>query len=176
MQSLVKTYLISILTCTTMGIGLQVASAADVIGKVPETTSAETRPLTTNELLKIYSNRSWMWKDGAGYFRVSGRQFTAWTKNGKDASYALGRWFLTDPGRACFRATWHAASGNAEALTCFEHRTDGATISQRRLPDGEWYVFSHKPPQAGDEILKLKLGDRVAPRYEQNKRRLSKDG
>lgn len=148
------------------------AGAADMAGQVPED-AKETRLLTTDELYRIYSNRSWIWDDGAGYFQVAGRKFTAFTGSGRTGSYAEGRWFLTSEGRACFRATWFAAAGNAPALTCFEHRTDGSTISQRRLPDGEWYIFAHDPPQAGDEILKLKTGDRVAKGSARNRLALS---
>ena len=148
-------------------------NAADVIGQAPEP-AAESRSLTTGELYDIYANRTWIWEDGAGYFEVAGRRFTAFTKSGRKGSYADGRWFLTNPGRVCFRATWFAADGNAEAVTCFEHKTDGNTISQRRLPDGEWYVFSHLPPKRGDEILKLKAGNRVATSFERNKTALSR--
>ena len=99
-------------------------------GQVPED-AKETRLLTTDELYRIYSNRSWIWDDGAGYFQVAGRKFTAFTGSGRTGSYAEGRWFLTSEGRACFRATWFAAAGNAPALTCFEHRTDGSTMPVR---------------------------------------------
>jgi len=148
-------------------------NSADVIDQAPEQ-AVEARPLTTGELYDIYANRTWIWEDGAGYFEVAARRFTAFAKSGRNGSYAEGRWFLTNPGRACFRATWFAADGNAVALTCFEHKTDGRTISQRRLPDGEWYVFSHLPRQTGDEILKLKTGNRVAASYERNKQALSR--
>lgn len=120
------------------------------------------RPLTTDELHDIYAGRTWQWKDGAGYFDPAGRRFTAFVKGSGDGSYAEGRWFLTNPGRFCFRATWFTADGSAEAVTCFEHRTDGRAISQRRLPGGDWYVFSHLPPRRGDEILKLKPGNRLS--------------
>lgn len=145
-----------------------VVSAGDLIKQAPEQV-LEARPLTTDELYGIFANRTWIWEDGAGYFEVAARRFTAFTKSGRSGSYAEGRWFLTDPGRACFRATWFAADGKAKAVTCFEHKTDGRTISQRRLPDGEWYVFSHLPPQRGDEILKLKAGNHVAATYKRNK-------
>ena len=159
----------SVLTLLSMT-GVQ---AADAISQAPDQTVG-TRPLTTDELYAIYANRTWMWEDGAGYFQVAGRRFTAFSKSGPNGSYAEGRWFLTNPGRTCFSATWFAADGNAKAVTCFDHRTDGRTISQRRLPDGEWYVFSHLPSQRGDEILKLKAGNRVAAGYERNKMALSR--
>lgn len=150
-----------------------VSNAADAVVRTPEE-ALEPRSLTNGELYDIYANRTWIWEDGAGHFEVAGRRFTAFTKSGREGSYAYGRWFLTNRGRVCFRATWFAADGNAEAVTCFEHKTDGNTISQRRLPDGEWYVFSHLPPKRGDEILKLKAGNRVAASFERNKTALSR--
>lgn len=128
------------------------------------------RLVTTDELQSIYGNRSWIWKDGAGYFRVSKREFTSWVNSGSKATYADGLWFLTDQGRLCFRATWNSVSGSSKALKCFEHRTDGRHIYQRKVPDGTWYVFSHRPAAPGDEIRKLKLGDHVSPHYRRNKR------
>ncbi len=127
------------------------------------------RPLSYAELHALYDNKSWIWKDGAGFFGVSKRAFTSWTGAGKDRSYGEGRWFLPGDGKLCFRATWFAKDGNAAATTCFEHRTDGRNIYQRRLPDGEWYVFRHQPPRADDEARKLKPGDYVKKRYLTNK-------
>ncbi len=144
--------------------------AALAASKDPVAASAERgRAMTTDELYKLYRNRSWIWNDGAGHFRVSKREFTAFTKSGAAGSYADGIWFLTDAGKLCFRAAWNAVDGSSKALTCFEHRTNGGNIYQRRLPDGDWYVFSHRTPEAWDEIRKLKRGDHVRKNYLANK-------
>ncbi|WP_171892224.1 DUF995 domain-containing protein [Mesorhizobium erdmanii] len=150
------------------------ASSVSSVAAGPSDESASAaeraRVLTTNELHSLYGNRSWMWKDGAAYFKVSKREFTSSVNSGLKASYADGVWFLTDQGRLCFRATWTAVGGSSISLKCFEHRTDGKNIYQRKVPDGTWYVFSHRPIARDDEITKLKVGDHVSARYRRNKR------
>ena len=42
------------------------------------------RQLTTEELYGLYANRSWMWKDGAGYFQARKRIFLSAVDNGKE--------------------------------------------------------------------------------------------
>jgi Protein of unknown function (DUF995) len=129
--------------------------------------------LTTEELLRLYSNRSWLWKDGAGYFRSKQRSFIAATGRGKAGSYGIGRWFLTDPGKLCFRAEWHAKSGAAPALTCFSHRKKGGVVFQKREPDGEWYAFKHAPVKSNDEYRKLRPGDYVSANFKKIRSKLS---
>ncbi|WP_379066675.1 DUF995 domain-containing protein [Mesorhizobium sp. UC22_110] len=124
-------------------------------------TIRQAEPLSNEDLYRLYSQRSWIWKDGAGYFAVPQRRFSAWTGKGKDASYGVGSWFIADAGRLCFRADWYAKSGAAPALTCFSHRRKGNVIYQRREPKGDWYVFANAPVRKGDEITKLRRGDYV---------------
>jgi hypothetical protein len=126
-------------------------------------------PLSIRSMQRIYGNRTWMWDDGAGFMNARDRTFVAWTGSGENASYADGNWFMTPTGNLCFRANWASVSGDGVAATCFEHRTDGARIFQRRQPDGEWYVFADSPIQPDDEINKLRPGDAVFSRYERNR-------
>lgn len=126
-------------------------------------------PLSIRAMGRIYGNRTWNWDDGAGYMDARSRTFVAWTGSGANASYADGNWFMTETGKLCFRANWAATSGDGMAATCFEHRTDGARIFQRRQPDGEWYVFADSPIRPDDEINKLRPGDAVFSLYERNK-------
>jgi len=126
-------------------------------------------PLGVREMHRIYGNRTWIWDDGAGFLDARTRTFVAWTGSGANASYADGNWFMTETGNLCFRANWAAIDGDGMAATCFEHRTDGSRIFQRRQPDGEWYVFANSPIQPDDEIRKLRPGDAVFSRYERNK-------
>lgn len=151
-----------------------VVHSADLVEEPGGTLVSETRPLTLGELHELYGNHTWLWNDGAGYFGEGDRRrFTAFTGSGAKASYADGHWYAKDPGRACFTARWFASDGDGVATTCFEHKSDGQTIWQRRLPSGQWYVFSHIPPRPGDEVLKLKQGDLVSAGYERNKRAVS---
>ncbi|WP_176038632.1 DUF995 domain-containing protein [Brucella tritici] len=151
-----------------------VVHSADLVEKPGDAPVSETRPLTVKDLHALYENRTWLWNDGAGYFGEGNRlRFTAFSGRGAKASYADGRWYAQDPGRICFTARWFASDGNGMATTCFEHKSNGQTIWQRRLPSGQWYVFGHIPPRPGDEVLKLKQGDLVAAGYERNKLKLS---
>lgn len=121
------------------------------------------RVLTAYELLKIYSDRTWHWSDGAIYFRPD-RRFEAWLKHGVETSYGEGSWSVANNGQLCIRANWHSLSGTTKSFTCYVHRTSDA-FYQRALPRGTWYLFSHIPPKSGDEITKLERGDHVSAEY-----------
>lgn len=138
------------------GVATVAASAAPSAAAIKQA-----KPLSNDDLYQLYSQRSWIWKDGAGYFAVPQRRFSAWTGKGKSASYGVGNWFITDPGRLCFRADWHARSGTSPALTCFSHLKKGNVIFQKREPKGDWYVFANAPVRKGDEVTKLRRGDYV---------------
>lgn len=131
------------------------------------------RPLTSDEVYQHYNSRSWLWSAGAGYFSVKKRQFTAYSREGSSPSYATGRWFITSPGKLCFRATWHAQSGSAPAVTCFGHREINGVIYQKREPNGEWYVFRGVPARRSDEWAKLRRGDYVISRMTRIQSRLA---
>jgi hypothetical protein len=122
------------------------------------------RPMSVNELYQLYGGRSWIWKDGAGYFGVKQRKFAAYSGKGKSASLGTGTWFISDRGKVCFRANWQAAAGSARALSCFAHRIKNGVIYQRREPSGDWYAFRNAPARRGDEFFKLREGNYVAPK------------
>lgn len=52
--------------------------------------------------------------------------------------------------------------GDSNAVTCFEHRQSGKVLYQRKLPDGDWYVFRSSHRNSADEFMKLKYGDDVS--------------
>src|SRR5262245_33220169 len=151
-----------------------VAAVASAAGAAQSKTNASSRlgsPLTTDELFQLYHSRSWIWDDGGGYFSSKQRRFTASTGGG--TSYGEGRWFLTDPGKLCFKAKWVGKSGSAPALTCFSHWKRGGNVYQRREPDGQWYVFKHSPTQKADEYAKVRPGDYFGKRVSETKVRLA---
>jgi len=121
-------------------------------------------PLTTERVFQLYYNRTWIWKDGAGYFAAKHRDFRAWSGEGT-GSYGVGHWFVTDPGKLCFRATWYAKTGKALALTCFSHRKKSNVIFQKREPNGDWYPFKTTPAKADDEYQKVRPGDYATAGY-----------
>ena len=141
------------------------AGGADAVSAAPSAaTIKQAEPLSNNDLYRLYSQRSWVWKDGAGYFAIPQRRFSAWSGKGKAASYGVGRWFIADTGKLCFKADWYATNGIWPALTCFSHRKKGNVIFQKREPKGDWYVFANAPVRNGDEVTKLRRGNYVASR------------
>lgn len=122
------------------------------------------------ELNSMYEGHTWRWKDGAAYFDSKDKAFKAWVGEGAKSSYADGTWSANDQGRLCFRATWYVTQGQKRSTTCLELRADDKNIYQRKLPDGDWYVFSHLPAVPEDEVQKLQSGDNVSEGYLKNKR------
>lgn len=132
------------------------------------------RPMTINELFKLYHNRSWLWSRGAGFMANSKRRFTS-IISVRERSYGEGNWYLPGRGKMCFRATWHSKDGSARTVTCFSHRKARGRIYQRREPDGDWYVFKNNPTRMRDEIRKVRHGDYVASRLKRVLRKIRAD-
>ena len=135
--------------------GMGVAFAQDPL-------PADGQPLTAVELFTLVKGRSWQWSDGAGRFSDEGRLFTAFTRSKYGATYAEGRYRLTDDGRLCFIATWHGAGGEGDATTCFLHKQADGVIYQRREESGDWYAFKHTPLRESDEYAKFTKEDLVS--------------
>ncbi|MCB4771942.1 DUF995 domain-containing protein [Ancylobacter sp. Lp-2] len=107
----------------------------------------------------LYSGKSWIWSDGAAYFSPN-RKFVAWAGSGKDVSYVQGTWWVSPLGWVCFQGLWHANGPSGRNSTCFSHRMGPEQVMyQRKEPGGDWYVFKHAQPMAGDEYAKFKAGD-----------------
>ena len=122
--------------------------------------------MTGYELYMIFRDRTWPWPDGAGLMENEGRRFTAIAGSGDQLSWADGRWIVTDSGRLCFDADWHATTGIYPDRTCFIHLLHDDTIYQQREPAGDWYVFKHAEPAPGDEFSKLVREDLVSAELE----------
>ncbi len=152
------------------GVGAATSAGAAAAGPVARNST----PLTHAEIYSLYGQKSWIWKNGAGYFSVRERRFTAWSNENGAPSYGIGRWFITGPGKLCFRADWRAQTGSAPATTCFSHRKAGGVIYQKREPDGEWYVFKNAPVRANDEFAKLRRGNYVGSRLGRFEARLGR--
>ncbi|NZD49165.1 DUF995 domain-containing protein [Rhizobium leguminosarum] len=138
-----------------------IATAASASGTNEPAGIETAKPMSSAEIYRLYNQNSWMWKAGAGYFSAKARRFTAWSRENGSPSFGTGRWFITESGKLCFNADWHAKTGTATAITCFSHRKKGGLIYQKREPDGQWYVFKSAPAQATDEFAKLRRGDYV---------------
>ncbi|WP_421695668.1 DUF995 domain-containing protein [Aestuariivirga sp.] len=130
---------------------------------------AQARAMTAADLHALFGGKSWQWQDGAGRLEIKDRQFIAFSGTGEQSSWAEGRWSVSDAGRLCLIADWHTTSGTYPARTCFVHKLDGDTIYQRKEPSGEWYVFKHAKPEAGDEFNKLVRDDLVFAEFAKRK-------
>ncbi len=140
------------------------AAKADKIGDA----AARAEPMRAAELAQIYGGKTWRWTEGAGYFAPD-RRFVAWSGSGDAASYAEGRWSVTDAGRMCFKAVWRSKAKPASQRTCFRHRKAGASIYQLKEPDGGWYIFRSNKKNSADEYNRLKKGDAATEGLEETK-------
>ncbi|EHK58671.1 DUF995 domain-containing protein [Allomesorhizobium alhagi] len=151
---------LSVVVATMLATGAFAAAAqANTVSNI-----SKARPLNSEEIYQLYNSRSWLWKAGAGHFSVKKRRFTAWSNEEGSPSYGVGQWFITGPGKLCFRARWQTKNGVWPKLTCFSHREMNGAIYQKREPEGEWYKFRGVPPRRGDEWAKLRHGDYVVSR------------
>jgi hypothetical protein len=123
---------------------------------------------TAYELQLLYSDRTWMWKDGAAYFGRIGRPLRAWTSRQDSASVAEGRWLVTNDGKMCMDLAWRSKGYTGEQhRTCYSHRIQGENIEQRKDPDGEWYNFKRSPEDTSDEHRKFEAGDTKGAQFEE---------
>jgi Protein of unknown function (DUF995) len=135
---------------------LPVSAQAD-----PGAPANDAKPVSVAQLYQVYSNKTWVWPDGGGYFASDGR-FSAWSGKGAAASYAEGRWWTTAAtGDVCFEAIWRSAKAIGPNRSCFAHREIGGVIYQKKEPTGAWYQFKQSPGNPSDEIHKLQEGDLV---------------
>lgn len=118
------------------------------------TLAAQERPLTKGELAKLYEGNTWIWNDGSGYFGPSGRFVAIAGKEGNKVQVD-GSWTAQKNGRLCFSGVWRSkpkARGRFDQ-TCFLHKTKDGAILQKRLPNGEWYVFRSDKGSRSDQVL-----------------------
>ena len=147
--------------CSIAVFSFHFPAAAKTAAQVAEL-AKQAEVVSDEGIYQMYQNRSWLWgRNGAGYFSGQRRQFSAWTSDKGKLGYGDGIWFIPGGGKLCFRAKWHGAGGDSTALTCFEHRQAGRVLYQRKIPDGDWYVFRSSRSSLGDEFMKIKHGDYV---------------
>ncbi|MEI9411471.1 DUF995 domain-containing protein [Mesorhizobium salmacidum] len=140
------------------------AHAADE--KKPKPVDAAVTTPTPFELQRLYTDRTWLWKDGAAYFGKTGRPLRAWTSGQDSASVAEGRWLATKDGKMCMDLAWRSKSYKGkQQRTCYSHRIKGGNIEQRKDPDGEWYSFKRTPEDRSDEYRKFEPGDTKAAQF-----------
>ncbi|CAN7700621.1 DUF995 domain-containing protein [Rhizobium rhizogenes] len=147
-----------------IAIAFGLAASSNAAAKVDVKLPTSARPMTAGELYVFYRDKTWQWADGAGRMQDADRRFFAWVDGAGGQSWAEGRWTVTDTGRLCFVAAWHATNGKFPAKTCFVHQISNGTIYQRREPNGAWFVFRHAVAQKADEAEKLVADDLVSQR------------
>lgn len=158
----------------TLAIAIGLAAASGAATAATDTKLPEgARLMTAAELYILYRGKTWRWPDGAGRMQGTDRRFSAWVDGTGGQSWAEGRWVVTDTGRLCFNAIWHAANGQFPAKTCFLHRTYDGAIYQKREAGGAWFMFRHPIAKETDEATKLIADDLVSQRLEAMKASLN---
>ncbi|ENN85507.1 protein of unknown function DUF995 [Rhizobium freirei PRF 81] len=160
-MSSLRVVVISALLTVSALVGTVNAATQHQIDKMTVRAAHQADPMSATDLRKIYEGRSWIWKDGAGFFARHHNRFTAWSRTHGQKSYAKGTWYTTDRGRLCMSAIWYSKKSASPNVSCFLHRRNAGIIYQKRASGGKWYVFRHNPTKHDDEILKLRLGDHV---------------
>lgn len=122
--------------------------------------AANERPLSQSELRAIYANKSWFWKDGVAYFAGSGR-FEARTGSKKSPNTVKGGWAAYKNGKICFSGDWKTGEWKSFDSTCFLHKMVDGHIYQKRMPEGDWYIFKHAKTRKTDEYRKVVVGNYV---------------
>jgi Protein of unknown function (DUF995) len=130
-------------------------------GASVQTSADKGVPVGTEDLYKLYRDKTWFWPNGAAYFASNG-QFDAWSQSSGETAYAKGRWWVNYLGGMCFKAAWHTKSGTKTSLTCFSHRKDGRALYQKKEQGGDWFVFRSSPDRADDEFRSLEDGNLIA--------------
>jgi hypothetical protein len=149
--------------CVVSGLTMFAGQGSAGANAVPP---ANARLMTAWEIYALYNDQTWVWSDGAGRMHSDGRRFVAWAGSDASATWAEGRWIITNSGRLCLKARWQSSSGSHPAKTCFVHKQHRGVIYQRREPSGDWYVFKHTVSADGDEFKKLTSEDLVSPELE----------
>ncbi|MBZ9741237.1 MULTISPECIES: DUF995 domain-containing protein [unclassified Mesorhizobium] len=123
---------------------------------------------TAYELQLLYTDRTWIWKNGAAYFAKDNRRLEAWTSGQDSASVAEGRWLVTEDGKMCTELAWRSKSYKGKPKrTCYSHQIKDGAIEQRKDPDGEWYSFKRTPEDPSDEYRKFEPGNTKAAQFEE---------
>ena len=147
-----------------MRVSVKSLSATFVIGAslllISTGDAANERALSRQELRALYANKSWFWKDGVAYFDRSGR-FVARTGSKKDPNSVNGGWGAYKNGKICFSGDWKSGEWKSFDSTCFLHKEVNGHIYQKRLPEGDWYIFKHAKTRKNDEYRKIVAGKYV---------------
>lgn len=122
--------------------------------------AANERSLSQKELRTLYANKSWFWKDGVAFFNRSGK-FVASTGSKQKPNTVKGGWSAYKNGKICFSGDWKTGEWASFDSTCFLHKVVNGNIYQRRLPDGDWYIFKHAKTRKTDEYRKIVAGNYV---------------
>ena len=159
---------LALVLCTLFGFvgasaNLAISQQTDVANAVKRA-----KPVPTGQLFDLFVNRTWNWDDGGGFFQAAERKFVGWSGKGAEGNHASGVWYLPGRGRLCMRADWTGQYGTFKEVTCFEHREDETQIYQRKLPDGEWYVFAERDENGAFNNKSLVAGNRTTTQIARN--------
>ncbi|UVF18439.1 DUF995 domain-containing protein [Microvirga terrae] len=122
------------------------------------------RDLTAWELTQLYSDRTWIWSEGGGYFAPDGSFYAAVGSDAPSSYLARGKWHTGANGEMCFQAIWNGQSGKNVERTCFYHKMAQGKILQKRGDTGSWYVFRGSSGHR-NEFDKILPGDRIKAKF-----------
>ena len=96
-------------------------------------------PVTGQEVLQIYSGKTWIWAPGeGGAFWSSDGSFEAFWQD----SVGVGKWYATSSGNVCYEARWQtvAADRASSQRQCWRHVKDSAVAVWKLDPQtDDWY-------------------------------------
>ncbi|WP_047459455.1 DUF995 domain-containing protein [Rhizobium rhizogenes] len=147
---------------TLLLFGTASAATQQQTDRVIARAASKAAPMSAAELHRLYVGRSWVWKNGAGFFSKDRNHFVAWSRTGAQKSYAKGNWHTSNSGKLCMKALWYSKKTATQNVSCFLHREKAGVIYQKRASSGKWYVFRHNPLKHDDEVRKLRRGNYVS--------------
>lgn len=111
------------------------------------------------EIKRTFSDRTWTWPNGGGYFASNGTFYGVVGDSAKSAYIARGSWQAGSKGDLCYKALWKGRSGADDTKTCFFHKIENGKLLQKKGAGGTWYTFKSAKPMKRDEINKLVAGN-----------------
>lgn len=127
--------------------------------------AASARPLSITELLDLYSDKTWAWRDGGAYYSPQAR-YAAYTSGPGNEYFSTGMWYAKLGGQLCVTSRWVSAEYKAlpSREECLDHRILGNRIFQKNR-HGVWYIFKDRDQPANDEWAHFKDGDQISAEH-----------
>ena len=129
-----------------LGLALVISAQVGVAADKPE----PSQPLSTDEVTALFSNKTWKWEDGSGFFARRG-EFRAVRKLRETAR---GAWTTPSPGEICISGSWATVYTRTPFDLCWQMVRDARGqiwMSSAENPD-EWNTFDPKTDLARGDV------------------------